>query len=240
MKTTTIDQFLTEYALDSRHRSYKDIGYLNTLATELSALLAERDRLAGEVTEWEGHAQTYEAGMVAAQRELAALKAPTPSRRLREYKGVTYRDGRWHIAEMPFDNAFTLMYWYSEFVDADHAALLALRDDPYEKVETLEAVLEAWANATRDGVHSVELSDLEHRLRAWLATQPNTPSDAKHVGAALVDSEKQTITPEQAVAVLEAHGGKKERLNDVWHCSRISEREKYVLILPTATPERGT
>ncbi len=55
--------------------------------------------------------------------------------------------------------------------------------------ETLEWVLADWANATRDGVHSVELSDLEHRLRAWLATQP------------------QAITPEQAVGVLVEKGG---------------------------------
>lgn len=110
MKTPTIDQFLTEYALDSRHRSYKRIGYLNALARE---------------------------------------------------------------------------------------------------------------------------------LRAHLATQPNTPSDAKTVGAALeYSAQPPAITPEQAVAVLVAHGGKKARLNDVWYSSLIrSEREKYVLVLPAATPE---
>ena len=214
MKTPMIDLVIAHPATFQHRTTYTG----KALATELRAVLAERDRLAGEVTEWEGHAQTFEAGMVAAQRELAALKAPAP-RRLREYKGVTYRDGRWHIAETPFDNAFTLMYWYAEFVDADHAALLALRDDPWMPVETLEAVLEAWANATRDGVHSVELSDLEHRLRAWLATQP------------------QTITPEQAVKVLVENGA---RRSSAKHAAKDSYEYAPVLILPTATPERGT
>jgi hypothetical protein len=168
----------------------KRFGTQAEFATELRALLAERERLAGEVTEWEGHAQTYEAGMVAAQRELAALKAPAP-RRLREYKGVTYRDGRWHIAGKPFDNAFTLMYWYAEFVDADHAALMLLKEQPYE-------------------------SELEHRLRAWLATKP------------------QTITPEQAVAVLVANGA---RRSSAKHAAMDSHEYAPVLILPTATPE---
>ncbi len=128
MKTPIIDDILATHEQGFVFRDQVDMG---RLATELRALLAERERLAGQVTEWEGHAQTYEAGMVAAQRELAALKAPAP-RRLREHKGVTYRDGRWHIEGKPFDNAFTLMYWYAEFVDADHAALMLLKEQPYE------------------------------------------------------------------------------------------------------------
>jgi hypothetical protein len=106
------------------------------------------------------------------------------------------------------------------FTDADHAAIYALKDDPWEPVETLEAVLEDWANATRDGVHSVELSDLEHRLRAWLATQP------------------QTITPEQAVAVLVEGGAKLEqvRIGATVGSTRMGAGTR-VLILPTATPE---
>ena len=45
MKTPMIDQFLTEYAPDSRRKSYKDVSYLDALATELRTLLAERDDL---------------------------------------------------------------------------------------------------------------------------------------------------------------------------------------------------
>ena len=75
--------------------------------------------------------------------------------------------------------------------------------------------------------------DLAKEIRAWLATQPNTPSDAKNVGAALADSTQpqgdnensypspedmartgkiirdefiKEITPEQAVAALVEKG----------------------------------
>jgi hypothetical protein len=85
---------------------------------------------------------------------------------------------------------------------------------------------------------NVSRAELVTRLRAWLATQPNTPSDAKNVGAALVDSEKQTITPEQAVAVLVANGAEKRRILTT---SGNGDKEWVdALILPTATPERGT
>jgi hypothetical protein len=166
---------------------------------------------------------------------------PTPPRRLREYKGVTYApNGKWYdtAACLYFASAAELIVKRKGFTDADHAALLALRDDLWEPVETLEAVLEDWANATRDGVHSVELSDLEHRLRAWL----NTPSDAKNVGAALADSEKQPvsipytlpITPEQAVGVLVAHGASIHKLA---HAPHFYRQDTDILVLPTATPE---
>jgi hypothetical protein len=90
------------------------------------------------------------------------------------------------------------------------------------KAETLEEVLEEWANATRDFVRSVELSDLEHRLRAWLATQT------------------QEITPEQAVGVLVEGGAK---LEQVTYRATVGTTHMTagtrILILPTATPEGG-
>jgi hypothetical protein len=247
VKTPAIDHFMLEYAPDSRLKHWKDVRYLETLATELRALLAERERLAGEVTEWEGHAQTFEAGLVAAQRELAALNAPA-SRRLRQYKGVVYENEHWLCRQfgMTYSTVSALIAAHKHhFTDADHAALMLLKEQPYEDSwepgETLEDVVgKAWSEGFNRGGFDV-VGNICKAVRAWLATQPNTPSDAKHVGAALADStQPQAITPEQAVAVLVEGGAK---LEQVTYRATVGSTHMTagtrILILPTATPESG-
>ncbi|MFY7922407.1 MAG: hypothetical protein ACOVSI_08330 [Gemmatimonas sp.] len=220
----------------------KRFGTQAEFATELRALLAERERLAGEVTEWEGHAQTYEAGMVAAQRELAALKAPAP-RRLREVTlgALTYRcsDGI-----VQFRSPNTGEWTMSHSVETEHvralADLIADPDEP-QPVETLESIIKPALIAMYElgwdrhgGSSDMAAEDLAKEIRAWLATQTNTPSDAKNVGAALADSEKQTITPEQAVAVLVEKGAEvfyNDCRDTVFGQSRVKQGV-YIVILP--------
>lgn len=159
---------------------------------------------------------------------IKALTTPTPPRRLRAYKGVTYRDGEWWFCGAHAKRVASLIHSApSTFDDDDYEPLLALRDETWEPVETLEVVVTQWWDDDHQCGPDEFLADLCTRVRAWLAQQPQPVSLPYTL----------PITPEQAVAVLVAHGSKKARLNDAWHCSRISEREKYVIVLPTATPE---
>ena len=244
MKTPMIDRVLPMIEkrgdVDIVYGS-KRFGTQAEFATELRALLAERERLAGEVTEWEGHAQTYEAGMVAAQRELAALNAPA-SRRLRQYKGVVYENEHWLCRQfgMTYSTVSALIAAHKHhFTDADHAALMLLKEQPYEDSwepgETLEDVVgKAWSEGFNRGGFDV-VGNICKAVRAWLATQPNTPSDAKHVGAALADStQPQAITPEQAVAVLVEKGAEvfyNDCRDTVFGQSRVKQGV-YIVILP--------
>ena len=87
--------------------------FMNDLATELRALLAERDAL--------------------------AAKVPQPVRKLREYKGVTYADGNWRNSAGSWASVSQLIAWVANsssprLTDADHAAIYALREQPYETV----------------------------------------------------------------------------------------------------------
>lgn len=87
----------------------------HALATELRALLAERDALAAKLT---------------------------PVRKLREIKGVTYSDDVWWLRGVSFGSVSLLVNLRGGegFTDADHAAIYALREQPYEPVETVEEV----------------------------------------------------------------------------------------------------
>ena len=94
------------------------------LATELRALLAERNALQ------------------------AQLAAKAPGRKLREYKGVTYRDGKFCIGLGKYTDAVAFVWFHRDmFGDEDIAHLLALKSDPYEPVETVEEVLRELAIA---------------------------------------------------------------------------------------------
>jgi hypothetical protein len=95
-----------------------------------------------------------------------------------------------------------------------------------QKVETLESIIEPALTAMYElgwdrhgGSSDMAAGDLAKEIRAWLATQP------------------QAITPEQAVAVLVAHGA---RRSTAWNSViATGGGNDAVLILPTATPEGG-
>ena len=69
-----------------------------------------------------------------AEREALKAKVPQPVRKLREYKGVTYADGRWWFKGLSYDKAARVIAIVCGFTDADHAAIYALREQPYEPV----------------------------------------------------------------------------------------------------------
>jgi hypothetical protein len=100
------------------------------------------------------------------------LRTPTPPvRKLREYKGVTYRDGQWDNGTRITENVFrALAHMLMEPSDEDYRALIALRADA-EKVETLEGVILSWFGPTVTQEYRDRLCT---RIRAWLATQEPT------------------------------------------------------------------
>ena len=115
------------------------------LAKELLALLAERDAL--------------------------AAKAPM-ERKLREYKGVTYRDGKFCIGLGRYSNAVSFVWFHRDaFGDEDVAHLIALRDDPYEPIETVEAVLRELANEGDYHRRDASVGAYATRLRAAVAAE---------------------------------------------------------------------
>jgi hypothetical protein len=79
--------------------------------------------------------------------------------KLREYKGVTYRGGEWIDADsVKWTTATDCLYHNSaprsykeskqvDLTDADHAALMDLKNNPYEPNPTLEDVVEEWNEA---------------------------------------------------------------------------------------------
>jgi hypothetical protein len=192
VNTPIIDDILATHEQGFDFRGWVDMG---KLATELLALRAERD----------------------------ALKTtPTPPRRWRECKGVTYRDGFWWYDHQQYPAVASLI-WVNNavFTDADHAALLALRDDPWE---TLEDVVREWLRSHHFRVETEPFADLCTRLRAHLATQPQPVSVPYRL----------PITPEQAVEVLVAHGASIHKLA---HAPHFYRQDTDILVLPTATTE---
>lgn len=127
------------------------------IADELRALLAERD----------------------AWKAKAALVPPV--RKLREVKGVTFDasggDFPWRYKDMGWATLAGLIESVATpFTDADHAAIYALKDDPYEPVETLEDVADSVTDRWLTGFgicvsqyQRVQLGVLMcEAVRAWL------------------------------------------------------------------------
>lgn len=108
-----------------------------------------------------------------AERDALAAKAPM-ERKLREYKGVTYRGGSWHYRDMSAFMASALISGYCDtFTDADHAAIYALREQPYEPIESVEDVLREMYNVL--GASKIVLPEFHEevvdRLRAAVAAE---------------------------------------------------------------------
>jgi hypothetical protein len=61
--------------------------------------------------------------------------------KLREYQGVTYRDDVWWYEGVGYDSAIHLLHLANWGSDADHAALMDLKANPYEPTPTLEQII---------------------------------------------------------------------------------------------------
>ena len=99
------------------------------------------------------------------------------ARRLREYKGVTYQDGAFHYSAH-WSPRFSAIRACVDFIctadDADHAALLDIKANPYEPVETLEDVVREWLRSHSFRVENEPFTDLCTRIRTWMAQQTPT------------------------------------------------------------------
>ncbi len=117
------------------------------LATELRTLLAERDAL-------------------------AAKAQPEPVRKLREYRGIVYDPGceKWRDGPVHFNRAVDAVACRHPLTDADHAAIYALRDDPYEPVETVNDILVDFARDLSTG-RVVFHDTFVTRIRAAVAAE---------------------------------------------------------------------
>jgi hypothetical protein len=145
----------------------------------ISTLLAWCERNGSSVLSGDVRCNQVATAVRALQAENAALKAPAAPRRLREYKGVTYdatENYPWRYLGDGFKSAAGVIHYrYGTFTDADHAAIYALKDDPYLPVETLEDVLRQCAET--NGYHTIDdaVDATAKAVRAWLATQEPTP-----------------------------------------------------------------
>ena len=263
MNTPIIGDILATHEQGFELRGWVDMG---KLATELLALRAERERLEESATESRKslydlrgklqslatavgvitaryHSDVTMTSAIAEAVESWRKKAeatPTPPRRLREWKGVAYREDHaphaWRYKGEGYDAAFMVMANHPyDFTDADHAALLALRDDPEEPVETLESIIEP--ALTRSYVAGEGRSG-----GTWIGTEQLSEDVAEQIRAHLAQ-QPQAITPEQAVAVLVEAGAERRRVNmngtmsGTW--TKVEPDLRDALILPTATPEGG-
>jgi hypothetical protein len=114
----------------------------------------------------------------------------TPPRRLRDYRGIVFRDGLFYYRDGDagtVDALTACRYWIGvAATDDDHAELLALRDNPEEPVETLEDAMNEFALVSGGSGWSNSSST----LAAWI----------KRIRAVVLATQPQAITPEQAVA----------------------------------------
>lgn len=149
------------------------------VAAEIRALLTERDA-------WKAKADAVSTP----PRAACGCQAASPPRRLLEYKGVTFGAPYFHLRDYYCASAAKLITDHPrEFTDADHAALLALRDDPYEPTPTLESVVQEWADD--HNISDWVLPALVSMLRAHLSQQTppagiasGNPGADKHLTAA--------------------------------------------------------
>lgn len=131
-------------------------GSVAALAAELHSLLTSNAVNAQLAAEWEAKHHALRTQIAKMGREMASVvderdalkaKSPPPPRVLREVKGVTYRDERFYHRKSRYVRVVDLMaHFPSTFTDADHAAIYALKDDPYLPAETVGDVLSAALN----------------------------------------------------------------------------------------------
>jgi hypothetical protein len=170
-----------EWVFKSNASRYHGHGYrlrLRDVMNEVDAIIAERDAL-------------------------KAVATPTPPRRLREYKGVTYKGGKWYYCDAWAMSAASLIYSFpGKFTDADHAALLALRDDPWETLEEVVMALHTQLTNQHSSHTRTLLDEFIPRIRAAAQEPTLTWTEGCTVGclltlstaAALASSSSSTLS----------------------------------------------
>jgi hypothetical protein len=172
------------------------------LATELRALLAERAVLQKECkdrAECEQSLSRWNDELAAGSRALAAkwedaerrlddekalrFEAQRPAaRRLRAVQFDGYDDWyRWNDGQLEALVGNPLHWKVQKHIRTEWIeAVAALRDDPFEPVETLEDVVRTALFDTASQGYSIEErgSYVANALRTWLAQQPTPPQDA--------------------------------------------------------------
>jgi hypothetical protein len=73
---------------------------------------------------------------------MVANATPTSTvRKLREYKGVTYDNGRWLREYSSCSSASSMCHYWDDLTDDDHAPLLALKADPFVPLPDVRALV---------------------------------------------------------------------------------------------------
>jgi hypothetical protein len=168
--------------------------------------------------------------VLAAYDALQAAATPTPPRRLREYRGVEYTPDTklwWSPSKQSVaSSAAEAVCKFDGFTDSDHAAILALRDDPYLPVPTLEPILQdALAHAFAAG---------RHEVLHWQGTKSLAASTADTITRAFPHLDApRALTAGECVARLCELGAREEMLN----VNRLDMRAEFkrCLILPADT-----
>jgi hypothetical protein len=101
------------------------------------------------------------------------------SRRLRQYKGVTDRDGHWRVGQHKYGKAaevIAIRCGVEEWADADHAALLDLKANPTENapdavVETIASEFKLWYTLTMDEVKTSVIERTAATVRALVRAE---------------------------------------------------------------------
>jgi hypothetical protein len=217
------------------------------LATELRALLADRDAWVAERAvlqkECKDRAECEQSlarwnEELAADRDAWQAKAEDAERRLDDEKALRFeaqRPAARRLREVQFDGYVDWYRWHDGTLEAlvgnpprwkaqKHIrtewmhAVAALRDDPYEPVQTLEGVV--WEFSKDFAYLSREAqAELCTRLRTWLAQQPAPAlTAAQHVEALVGMGAEEEIRSSVCIA----SGGE-----------AIAAKSERILILPT-------
>jgi len=81
-------------------------------------------------------------------------------KKLREYKGVTFVGDKWRYKHWVYNRAYKVIEAFEFLDDDDHAALMYLKENPWEPTPTLEQVLlKAWNNCPNDGFMHLHLAE---------------------------------------------------------------------------------
>ncbi len=162
--------------------------------------------------------------------------------KLREYKGVTYRDGAWWFEEMAYSEAVRVLADMDStrhrITDADHAALMDLKANPFEPTPYLESLLDTLIREVAPRKGDVEVAFYVKEFAATLrAAFPQI--DADHVG----DANKMVppLTAADHIAALVAMGATRVQRANVYASNgplvgEVRYKADALILPPEMTP----